>query len=220
MNTSEVLDLLATKSDPKMKAHHIKNGAQENLFGAKMGDIRAIAKTIKSDHELGMGLWETGNMDAQLLATLIVKPKLIEPSKLEEMVQSVVYTWLADWLNSNVVKQHPDKESLRLLWMEKTHPMLRRSAWSLTGEKVTKDPSSLDLNQLLDRIELEMGNAPEAAQWTMNFCLGEIGIKFPEHRARALAIGEKIGLYKDYPVSKGCTSPYVPIWINEMASRL
>jgi len=62
------------------------------------------------------------------------------------------------------------------------------------------------------------GAAPEV-QWTMNFCLAGIGIHFPEHRERAIAIGEKLGLYRDYPVSKGCTSPFAPIWIEEMVSR-
>ena len=38
-------------------------------------------------------------------------------------------------------------------------------------------------------------------------------------RERALAIGEALGIYRDYPVSKGCTSPFAPIWINEMVSR-
>jgi 3-methyladenine DNA glycosylase AlkD len=56
-------------------------------------------------------------------------------------------------------------------------------------------------------------------QWTMNACLAEIGIHFPEHRKRAIAIGEKLGAYRDYPVSKGCTSPFAPIWINEMVRR-
>jgi hypothetical protein len=36
---------------------------------------------------------------------------------------------------------------------------------------------------------------------------------------RAIAIGEKAGVYRDYPVSKGCTSPFAPIWINEMVRR-
>jgi hypothetical protein len=53
----------------------------------------------------------------------------------------------------------------------------------------------------------------------MNFCLGSIGIAFAEHRQRALDIGERLGVYRDYPCSKGCTSPFVPIWINEMVSR-
>ena len=36
---------------------------------------------------------------------------------------------------------------------------------------------------------------------------------------RAIAIGEKIGLYRDWPVSKGCTPPYVPVWVDFMVKR-
>jgi 3-methyladenine DNA glycosylase AlkD len=64
-----------------------------------------------------------------------------------------------------------------------------------------------------------MPDADLAAQWTMNTCLANIGIHHPKHRRRALAIGESLGIFRDYPVSKGCTSPYAPIWINEMVSR-
>jgi hypothetical protein len=32
-------------------------------------------------------------------------------------------------------------------------------------------------------------------------------------------MGEKIGLYRDWPVSKGCIIPYVPIWVEEMVKR-
>jgi 3-methyladenine DNA glycosylase AlkD len=53
----------------------------------------------------------------------------------------------------------------------------------------------------------------------MNGALAEIGIHFPKHRKRALAIGEKLGVFRDYPTSKGCTSPFAPIWINEMVRR-
>ena len=84
---------------------------------------------------------------------------------------------------------------------------------------MVKRHEGLNLSGLLDRIEAEMGNAPTSTQWTMNYCLAEIGIKFPEHRDRAIAIGEKIGAFRDYPVSKGCTSPYAPIWINAMVAR-
>ena len=53
----------------------------------------------------------------------------------------------------------------------------------------------------------------------MNGALAEIGINFPKLRKRAIAIGETLGIYRDYPVSKGCTSPFAPIWINAMVSR-
>ncbi len=65
----------------------------------------------------------------------------------------------------------------------------------------------------------EMASADPEAQWTMNTTLAAIGIHFPKHRKRAIAIGEKSGIYRDYPVSKGCTSPFAPIWIQAMVSR-
>ena len=64
-----------------------------------------------------------------------------------------------------------------------------------------------------------MATAHHAEQWTMNSTLAAIGIHHAEHRTRALAIGEKLGVYRDYPVSKGCTSPFAPIWIDEMVRR-
>jgi 3-methyladenine DNA glycosylase AlkD len=121
---------------------------------------------------------------------------------------------------TNVVKLHPKKEELREEWMTSDHPMAARAGWSLTTERVVKSPEGLDLKALLDRIEKEIGSASTPTQWTMNYCMIEIGIHFPEHRDRALAIGEKQGLYRDYPVSKGCVSPYAPIAIPEMVSRL
>jgi 3-methyladenine DNA glycosylase AlkD len=80
-------------------------------------------------------------------------------------------------------------------------------------------PDGLDLPALLDRLEAEMGTADPATQWTMNSALAEIGIHNPKLRKRAVAIGEKLGVYRDYPCSKGCTSPFAPIWINAMVSR-
>ena len=97
--------------------------------------------------------------------------------------------------------------------------MAARAGWSLTTARVTKSPDGLDLSALLDRIESEMGSAPAEVQWTMNFVRGETGIRFPAHRERALAIGESLGVFRDYPTSKGCTSSFVPIWINAIVKR-
>jgi 3-methyladenine DNA glycosylase AlkD len=103
--------------------------------------------------------------------------------------------------------------------MADDHPWAGRAGWSLTSARIARAPEGLDLPALLDRIESEMGSAAPEVQWTMNACLAGIGIHFPKHRKRAIAIGEKLGIYRDYPVSKGCTSPFAPIWIDEMVRR-
>ena len=95
--------------------------------------------------------------------------------------------------------------------------MAARAGWTLTAERVSKSPHGLDLSALLKRIESEMGNAKPEVQWTINLVLGTIGIHHKKLRKKAIAIGEKLGIYRDFPVSKGCTSPFVPIWIEKLA---
>lgn len=219
MTLNEALGQLEALGNEKMRAQNAKRGAGDNQYGVLLGDIRKVAKKIKRDHALARELWATGNLDAQLLATLIIVPSELSADELDAMVRSVTFLWVADWLNAYVVNHHPDREALRLRWLADDDPLAARSGWSLTAQRVEKSPEGLDLPALLDRIEAEMGDAPFEAQWTMNVTLADIGIRFPEHRARAKAIGEALGVYRDYPVSKGCTSPFAPIWINEMVRR-
>jgi 3-methyladenine DNA glycosylase AlkD len=218
MTLEETLAELESLGNEKVRAHNKKYGAGDNQFGVRLGDIRKLAAKIKTD-ELADALWETGNVDARLLAILLLKPKNLSRAEMDRMVRSVDFVHVADWLNSYVVKNHPDKESLRQAWMEEEDRWAARAGWSLTSERVARNPDGLDLPALLDRIESEMGDAAPEVQWTMNSCLAEIGIHFPEHRERAIVIGEELGVYRDYPVSKGCTSPFAPIWIHEMVRR-
>ncbi|MDZ4702063.1 MAG: DNA alkylation repair protein [Rhodothermales bacterium] len=219
MTLEESLSYLETLGSEKVRAMHRKNGAGENLYGVKMGDIRKLAAKIKSDHALALELWDTGNLEARLLAILVMKPNKLSADALDHMVRSADFGWLADWLNAYIVKDHPDREALRLRWLSDDHPWAARAGWSLTAGRVARSPEGLDLVALLDRIEAEMAGASSATQWTMNNTLAGIGIHHPEHRDRSMAIGERLGIYRDYPVSKGCTSPFAPIWIDEMVRR-
>lgn len=219
MTLQEALSQLQSAADAKVRAMHIKNGADANTYGAKMGDIRKIAAKIKSDHALAVQLWDTGILDARLLALLIMKPKDLTRDNIDRMVRQATFAWLADWLNNYIVKKHPEKESLRTQWMHDADPWAARAGWTLTSERIGQGAEGVDIPAMLSRIEQEMAKVPAPTQWTMNSALANIGIHFAEHRKRALAIGEKLGVYRDYPVSKGCTSPFAPIWIEEMVKR-
>jgi 3-methyladenine DNA glycosylase AlkD len=218
-SSRELLTRLEALGSDKMRAQNIRHGVTGDQFGVRMGDIRKLAKEAKPDNTLALDLWETGNLDARLLAMLLMKPNAFPASEIDRLVRANRQIPVSDWLNSYVVKAHKEKESLRQEWMESDDPMAARAGWSLTAERVAKAPDGLDLVALLDRIERDMANAAPEPQWTMNNTLAAIGIHHPQHRARALAIGEALGVYRDYPTSPGCTSPFAPIWIGEMVRR-
>lgn len=124
-----------------------------------------------------------------------------------------------DWLVSYVVKANPHAEALRLAWSADPDPVVASAGWALTTERVAKNPVGLDLGALLDVIEAGMSDAPDRLQWEMNHCLAQIGIEHAAHRARAIDIGERLGVLKDYPTPPNCTSPFAPIWIREVVRR-
>lgn len=245
MTVKETLAKLESLGDEKRREWNVKNGAPKaKTFGVETGKLRALAKTIKVNHELALQLWKTGNVDAQLLAILLMKPKSLSAAEVDRMVRSATFVWVADWFNAYVVKEQPpaDKESLRLKWMEDENGWAARAGWNLTASRIAQagkgtqaakgakaaagakagadgGADELNLSALLDRIEREMAGAPEPAQWTMNTALTNIGIYHAKHRKRAIAIGEKLGIYRDYPCSKGCISPFAPIAITEMVKR-
>lgn len=127
MHLSEALDRLEGLGTAKMRAQNAKRGVAGDQYGVKMGDIRTVAKEIKTDHGLALELWDSGHFEARLLAILVMKPKHLSATELDRMVRSNTLAQVADWLGSYVIKVHPEKEKLRQQWMESDHPMAARA---------------------------------------------------------------------------------------------
>ncbi|MDR6687356.1 3-methyladenine DNA glycosylase AlkD [Arthrobacter sp. 1088] len=207
---------LAALEDPRSREVNEKHGDDH---GVNLTKLRAIAKRLKIQPELSRELWETDDTAAKLLALLICRPKSYGSDDLDTMLREARTPKVHDWLVNYVVKKNPHAEELRVAWFADKDPLVASAGWALTSERVVKDPAGLDLTGLLDAIEEGMKDAPDRLQWAMNTCLAQIGIEHPEYRARALSIGERLEVLKDYPTPPNCTSPFAPAWINEMVRR-
>ncbi|GGC32433.1 hypothetical protein GCM10010974_13590 [Brevibacterium sediminis] len=217
MTTStEVLATLASLEDGKIRAVNARHGDDHAVNLTK---LRAVAKDLKKNDELAAELWDSGDTAARLVATLIMRPKAWSEAQLDEMLRDSRVPKVHGWLVSYIVKKSPNAEALRRSWMDDPDPVVASAGWALTSERVNRKPEGLDLTGLLDVIEAEMADAPERLQWAMNETLSYIGIENPGLRKRAIDIGERLGVLRDYPTSPGCTSPFAPTWITEMVAR-
>ena len=207
---------LAALEDPRVRAVNEKHGDEH---GVNLGKLRGIAKRLKAQQELSVELWATGNTAARLLALLICRPKAFTAQELDAMMRQSHAPKVNDWFVNYVVKKSGHAEELRQAWFADPDPVVAASGWALTSERVVKAPGGLDLSGLLDLIEAQMKAAPDRLQWAMNNCLAQIGIENPGLRARAIEIGERLEVLKDYPTPPNCTSPFAPIWITELVRR-
>jgi 3-methyladenine DNA glycosylase AlkD len=216
MTVTEVMAELAALEDPRIRE---VNGKHGDDHGVNLSKLRELGKRLKTQQELARQLWETEDTAGRLLALLICRPKGFEREQLDVMLRSARTPKVHDWLVNYVVKKSAHSEELRLAWSADPDPVVASAGWALTTERVAKTPGGLDLAGLLDVIEAEMKDAPDRLQWAMNHCLAQIGIEHAGHRARAIGIGERLEVLKDYPTPPNCTSPFAPIWINEMVRR-
>jgi 3-methyladenine DNA glycosylase AlkD len=212
----DVLAELAALEDPRVRAVNERHGDDH---GVNLTKLRAVAKRLKTQQDLALELWGTGDTAARLLALLICRPKAFERHELDAMVREARTPKVHDWFVNYVVKKSPHAEDLRAAWMADPDPVVASAGWALTTERVVKKSEGLDLAGLLDVIEAQLKAAPDRLQWAMNTCLAQIGIEHPEFRTRALEIGERLEVLKDYPTPPNCTSPYAPVWIAEIVRR-
>ncbi|MBQ1084408.1 DNA alkylation repair protein [Nocardiopsis sp. B62] len=212
----EVMAELAGLEDARIREVNARHGDDH---GVNLGKLRAVAKRLGKQQDLAVELWRTGDGAARLLAILISRPKLFGHDQLDTMLREARVPKVHDWLVNYLVKKGPHAEALRLAWFDDPDPVVASAGWALTTERVGKRPEGLDLSGLLDTIEGEMASAPDRLQWEMNNCLARIGIDHAEYRERAVGIGERLEVLKDYPTPPGCLTPFAPVWINEMVRR-
>ncbi|MEV4938014.1 DNA alkylation repair protein [Streptomyces zaomyceticus] len=202
--------------DPRTRAVDERHGDDH---GVDLGKLRALAKRLKTRQDLAYGLWETDDTAARLPALLICRPKAHGRDELDVMLRGARTPKAHDWLVNYVVRKNPHAEEPRVAWTADPDPVVASAGWALTTERVARKPEGIALAGLLDAVEAEMKHAPDRLPWAMNHCLARIGIEHAELRARALDIGERPEVLKDYPTSTARTSPFAPAWIDGMVRR-
>lgn len=187
-------------------------------------EIRNLAKELGKNAELAAQLWDSGGFSARMLSLLILDLKAVDVPRIERMIgdleaaEGKEQSQLLDWLIANVVMKKAALKNETAKWRDDPSTLRQRVFWSVQARSVKVENHALN-EQLLQHIEQALPAAGEKVQWNMNWCAAQIGIADERLRGRCIALGERLGLYRDYPVSKGCTSPYLPIWIGSVVGK-
>lgn len=107
---TELMAELESLDDTRFREVNAKHGDDH---GVNLSALRAIAKRLKTQHELARALWATEDTTARLLALLICRPKLYERDELDAMVRDARTPKVHDWLVNYAVKKSPHSEELR-----------------------------------------------------------------------------------------------------------
>lgn len=209
-----------------MNAIEQARGLVDRLASTKpnLTQIRAIANECGKNQETADELWKHGETSSRLLALLVLELKAVNHQSVERLIADIEAAeehdqrQLCDWLIANVLMKKSALKNEAMRWRSEQSNIKQRIFWSVQARTVKAENQALNAD-LLASLEARMAGVHAMVQETMNWCAAQIGIADEGLRERCIQLGERLALYKDYPVSKGCTSPYLPIWIESVVGK-
>ena len=221
MDLTEVLKELESYGDERTKNTHLKHGAQEPLFGVKVGDLKKILKKTKKNHELSLALYDTGNSDAMYLAGLMADEKEISKEQLEAWVKKAYWYFLSEYAVPWVAAETPHGFELGLDWIKSDQENIAAAGWS-TLSNYASIRNTLDLDvytKLLDTVEGHIHQAQNRVKYTMNGFVIAVGSYIPELSQKAKEIAAKIGKVDVFMGKTSCKVPLATDYIQKVEAK-
>ncbi|MDG3349681.1 DNA alkylation repair protein [Streptococcus suis] len=217
-----ILNQLQAASHAGTLKRYEKIGETKPYYGVQMGAISGIAKAYKNRLDLFAPLWQTGVLEAQYLAIQIAKnkPDQLALADLENCLSEQVSVNVLDKLASIILSKRKDSRDWEETLLAQKPAIFQRIGWFLRAKYFAgNSASNQEIEETLDHIHQHLQTADSLIQWTMNQCLVEIAVAYPNYLEQGLAIGQELAVYADMKVPKGCTSAYAPDWIEALLRR-
>ncbi|MFD2169009.1 DNA alkylation repair protein [Tumebacillus lipolyticus] len=221
MELAEVLAKLEAMGTEQNRKVYGRHGIGVNMFGVSFAEMKKLAKEIKKDQRLTEQLWETGNWEARVVATMIADPKLIEEAQLHTWVECLTDHTLTDVLTSNLASKTPFAQALMVAWIRSEEEWVGRAGWQmLTQLALGKEPLPDEFFEpFLEKIGTGIHQSKNRIKEAMNTALIAIGSRNDLLEAKALQLAAAIGKVKVDHGETACKTPDATAYINKMKQR-
>jgi len=217
MQLKEAMAALEKAGTAQNRKVYPRHGIGGEMFGVSFAALRALAKSIKSDHGLARELWATGNHDARMLATMIADPARSTARELESWAKDLDNYVLTDSF-SGYAANTPFARALAKTWSGATGEWVGRAGWRLYAY-LAMDAAGLpdaEFEALLARIERDIHASKNRVRDAMNGALIAIGGRNPGLTKKALDAAKRIGAVDVDHGETGCKTPDAAAYIARM----
>src|SRR5436190_13057242 len=133
MGAKAILAELESMGSPSVKKVLLNHGIREPFYGVKIGDMKKIVKRIKTDYQLALDLYDTGNYDAMYLAGLIADDAKMTRKDLNKWASQAYCAPLAGSTVSSVAAGSRHGYALALERIEAKKELVASAGWMTLG---------------------------------------------------------------------------------------
>lgn len=190
MDDKEILAYLQTRANPKNVAGMARFGITgQHILGVPKPDLRQLAKDIgKNQHELALKLWDTGVLEARILASMIDAPAEVTDTQMERWVMDFDSWDVCDQCCSNLFRKTALAYPKALAWSRRDEEFVKRAGFVLMATLAVHDKKASDeqMSQFLPIIMAEAADERNFVKKAVNWALRQIGKRNPALNRRAI----------------------------------
>jgi 3-methyladenine DNA glycosylase AlkD len=220
MKLTDVMARLEQLGSEQTRKTYRRHGVTGPAFGVRYADLYALQKQLGVDQALASGLWDSGNHDARILATLIADPGVITSKQLDAWQAACESHGLNDAV-AGVAARTPGAQTLAARWRKVKAEYRAAAGWHVVGALSAPGSDTSDewLQPCLAEIRAGIGSVPNRTRSAMNSALIAIGGYREALRAEALAVAKAIGKVEVDHGDTSCKTPDAVEYIEKMAVR-
>lgn len=194
MDFDAVMKQLQAAGSEQTRKTYARHGVSGEMYGVSYSEFGKLQKSIKKNHALARKLWDTGNHDARVLATMIADPELMDMALLESWLRQIDNPPLSDAFVSLVAKS-PFIVPCMELWQHSEAEGVSKIYWNLVAQRAGAKNSLEDswFEPLLNQIQTQIHAQPDRVRHAMNQALIAIGVRSAGLEIKARAVAQAIG---------------------------
>ena len=208
MNYRETMKALKTHGTAQNRKVYARHGATDPMFGVSYKNLNALKKKIKTDPALAEQLWQSGNHDARILATMITDPAALKSSDIDRWAKDLTDYPVSDAL-AKLVSTSPHAVKKMEKWLHARSEWTGRTGWMVATHLAGRKGALTDARcaQFLQDIEANIHGAKNRVKDAMNGTLIQIGLRSDKLEKKAVAAAKRIGTVDVDHGETGCKTP-------------
>ncbi|MBL7937966.1 MAG: DNA alkylation repair protein [Flavobacteriales bacterium] len=171
----------------------------DKAFGTSMPDVQKLARTIGTDHELALLLWDTGWHEAKALATHLADPKAVTPALMDAWCKDFQNWADCDTACFLLFDKTPHAYAKVKQWAKRRPEFEKRAAFALLAGMALHDKKGPDkpFLELLSICEKAANDERNFVKKAVSWALRSMGSRSVACREAALEVAERLAASTD-----------------------
>ena len=219
MTTAQALAALEKAGTAQNRKVYARHGVGPAQFGVSYAELTKLARTIKQDHALAVGLWASGNHDARVLATMVADPGAFSARDLDAWVKDLDNHGIAGAF-AGLVAKSPVAAARSAAWRGRKGEWVATAGWIVvSGLAARSDTDEAALAALIAPIAATIHDQPNRVRHAMNLALISIGARGGALEKAALAAAARIGKVEVDHGETACKTPDAADYIRRTVAH-